>query len=39
MVAAADCDGGGDWNLYVAVVFFVAVKFYLVRAWYQVRGF
>ena len=29
VVAAADCGGGGDAHLYVAVVLVVGVKFYL----------
>ena len=40
LVAAADCGGGGDGRLYVAALFVIAVKFYLVRTWYQVvEGF
>ena len=40
IVAAADCGGGGDGRLYVAALFVIAVKFYLVRTWYQVvEGF
>ena len=37
MVAAADCGGGGDGNLYLVVVLVVAVNFYLVRT-YLVPG-
>ena len=37
-VAAADCGGGDDGHLYLAVVL-VVVEFYLVRTWYQVKGF
>ena len=39
VVAAANFGGGGDVHLYVAVVLVVGVKFYLVRTWYQVKGF
>ena len=37
VVAAINC-GGSDGHLYLAVVL-VVVEFYLVRTWYQVKGF
>ena len=39
VAAAADCGGGGDRHQYAAVVLVAGVKFYLVRTWYQVKGF
>ena len=41
VIAAVNCGGGGDGHLliiYVAVVL-VGVKLYVVRTWYQVKGF
>ena len=39
VVAVADCGGGGVGHLCVTVVLVVGVKFYLIRSWYQVKGF